>query len=78
MTPDELKKARAALGDIRGRKLTGAELAKALGITDRTYRGYEAGFRRETEPVEIPAKIATMVRLALRNATVRRELGIKS
>ena len=42
-------------------------------------RGWEAGRRdRNSEPVVIPRPIAVLVRLALKHASVRRELGIPS
>jgi hypothetical protein len=40
-------------------------------------RGWEAGRRdRNSEPVVVPRPIAVLVRLALKHASVRRELGI--
>jgi DNA-binding transcriptional regulator YiaG len=68
MSPDELRKARAAL------KVTGEELGRALLVTDRAVRAWE----RDDKPTRIPGAVAILVRMALRNATVRRELGIKS
>jgi hypothetical protein len=42
-------------------------------------RGWEAGRRdRNSEPVVVPRPIAVLVRLALKHASVRRELGIPS
>ena len=69
MTPDELKAARAAFG------LTAAEFARAFNVNPRTMRGWKAGAATR-KPMAIPVPIAILVRLALKNATVRRELGI--
>jgi DNA-binding XRE family transcriptional regulator len=69
MTPEELRAARAAFG------LTGAEFAQAFDVTARTVRGWEAG-HRDGKPAPIPRPIAVLVRLALKHASVRRELGI--
>ena len=71
MTPDELRQARAALG------LTGLELANALDVSDRTVRAWESG-TRDGKPSPIPQSIAVLVRLALKYASVRRELGINA
>ena len=72
MTPTELRRLRAALG------VTGAELARALEVTDRTVRGWEAGVGRRGEPNPIPRAVAVLLRLALKSPSVRRELGISS
>ena len=49
MTPAEMKKARAKLGDLKT-----AELAQIIGIRwDRTVRKWEAGERAIPEPVAI-------------------------
>ena len=71
MTPEELRAARAAFG------LTGAEFAQAFDVTARTVRGWEAG-HRDGKPSPVPRPIAVLVRLALKHASVRRELGIPS
>lgn len=71
MTPDELRQARAALG------LTGLELANVLDVSDRTVRAWESG-ARDGKPSPIPQSIAVLVRLALKYASVRRELGINA
>ena len=71
MTPDELKQARAALG------LTGEQLARVFDVHMRTVRAWEAGVR-DGKPYPIPLSVAVLVRLALKNASVRRELGIPS
>jgi DNA-binding transcriptional regulator YiaG len=71
MTSAEFKQAHAELG------LTGVEIARALDVTDRTVRAWEAGMR-DGKPAPIPKAIAVLVRLALRHANVRRELGIAS
>jgi DNA-binding XRE family transcriptional regulator len=69
MTPEEFRRARAELG------LTGEEFAAAFDVASRTVRAWEAG-KRDGKPAPIPRPIAVLVRLALKNATVRRELGI--
>ena len=69
MTPEELRAARAAFG------LTGAEFAQVFDVSDRTVRGWEAG-QRDGNPAPVPRPIAVLVRLALKHASVRRELGI--
>ena len=71
MTPNELRRARAKLG------LTGRELGIALDVNDRTVRAWESG-QRDDKPCPIPRSIAVLVRLALTNPSVRRELGIVS
>ena len=49
MTPAEMKKARATLGDLKT-----AELAQIIGIRwDRTVRKWESGERAIPEPVAI-------------------------
>jgi transcriptional regulator with XRE-family HTH domain len=73
MTSEELSAARKAFG------LSGAEFARVFDVSERTVRGWEAGRRdRNSEPVVIPRPIAVLVRLALKHASVRRELGIPS
>jgi DNA-binding transcriptional regulator YiaG len=69
MSPEEFRAARAAFG------LTGAEFAKAFDVSARTVRGWEAGYR-DGRPSPIPRTVAILVRLALKHASVRRELGI--
>jgi hypothetical protein len=59
--------------------LSGAEFARVFDVSERTVRGWEAGRRdRNSEPVVVPRPIAVLVRLALKHASVRRELGIPS
>jgi transcriptional regulator with XRE-family HTH domain len=72
MTPGELREARNALG------LTLVEFARAFDVNDRTVRGWENGTRNGGKLTPIPRPIAVLVRLALKNHTVRRELGIAS
>ena len=72
MTPGELKEARNTLG------LTLVEFARAFDVNDRTVRGWENGARNGGKPTPVPRPIAVLVRLALKNASVRRELGIAS
>jgi DNA-binding transcriptional regulator YiaG len=71
MTPEELKAAREKLG------LTQAEFAKAFQVDVRTVGGFEQG-ARNGRPSTIPPPLALLVRFALKHATIRRELGIKS
>ena len=71
MTGDELRQARLELG------LTGVAFARAFDCTDRMLRHWENG-DRIGKPHPIPRPIAILVRLALKNATVRRELGISA
>jgi transcriptional regulator with XRE-family HTH domain len=71
MTGEELSAARKAFG------LSTAEFANVFDVSDRTVRGWEAGYRDHAgPPVTIPRPIAVLVRLALKHASVRRELGI--
>jgi transcriptional regulator with XRE-family HTH domain len=73
MTREELRAAREAFG------LTGAEFARVFDVSERTVRGWEKGRRDiKSNPVVIPRPIAVLVRLALKHASVRRELGIPS
>jgi transcriptional regulator with XRE-family HTH domain len=69
MTAAELRQARAELG------VTGEQLARALDVDVRTFRGWEGG-ARQGRPAPVPGSIAILVRLALKFANVRRELGI--
>ena len=71
MTPDEIKAAREKLG------LTQAEFAKAFQVSPRAIRGWEHG-ERNGRPHAIPPVIALLVKFAVKHATIRRELGIKS
>jgi DNA-binding transcriptional regulator YiaG len=69
MTATELRQIRAELG------VTGAELAHALGVNDRTIRLWESGLDRRGAK-KVPHVVAFVLRLAVRNPTVRRELGL--
>jgi transcriptional regulator with XRE-family HTH domain len=71
MTPEEIKAAREKLG------LTQAEFAKAFQVSPRAIRGWEHG-ERNGRPHAIPPVIALLVKFAVKHATIRRELGIKS
>jgi DNA-binding transcriptional regulator YiaG len=66
LTPDELRQGRLALG------LTVVQFADIFDVNERTLRSWEKGEARGP----IPKPIALLVRLALRHAHVRRELGI--
>ena len=73
MTGEELSAARKAFG------LSGAEFARVFDVSERTVRGWEKGRRDiNSNPVVIPRPVAVLVRLALKHASVRRELGIPS
>jgi transcriptional regulator with XRE-family HTH domain len=71
MTPEEFKAAREKLG------LTQVEFAKVFHVSPRAVGGWEQG-ERNGRPHAIPPVVALFVRLALRHAMIRRELGIKS
>jgi transcriptional regulator with XRE-family HTH domain len=71
MTPEEIKAAREALG------LTQIEFAKAFQVSPRALRGWEHG-ERNGRPHAIPPVVALLVKFAVKHATIRRELGIKS
>ena len=64
MKPDELKAARATFG------LTIVDFANVLDVDESTVRRWE----RAIHP--IPGPVATLVRLAVEHAPVRRQLGI--
>jgi DNA-binding transcriptional regulator YiaG len=66
MTPEELRQAREALG------LTAVQFAAAFDVNERTLRSWEKGEKRGP----VPRTVAVLVRLALKHAFVRRELGI--
>jgi hypothetical protein len=69
MTGAEFQRARLKLG------VAGAPLAKALFVAERTLRGWEAG-ARGGKPVVIPPLVALVMRRALKDPSLRRELGI--
>jgi DNA-binding transcriptional regulator YiaG len=69
MTPGQLRQARARLG------LTGAALGALLGVDGRTVRAWEAG-NRDGRPAPVPVPVELLLRLALKYASVRKELGI--
>lgn len=71
MTPAELTAAREALG------LKRIELARLFETTDRTVRAWENGEGADTKWRPIPFAVAMLMRLAVKSAMVRRELGIK-
>jgi transcriptional regulator with XRE-family HTH domain len=71
MSPEEIKAAREALG------LTQVEFAKAFQVSPRAIRGWEHG-ERNGRPHAIPPVVALLVKFAVKHATIRRELGIKS
>jgi DNA-binding XRE family transcriptional regulator len=71
MKPEELRQARLTLG------LTAVEFARVFDVNERTLRSWEYGVVKG-KPSPIPRPIAVLVRLALKYATVRRELGIAS
>jgi DNA-binding XRE family transcriptional regulator len=71
MTKEELHAARKTFG------LTQAGFAKVFDVNIRTVKAWEAG-HRDGRPTPIPRPIAVLVELALKQASVRRELGIPS
>jgi DNA-binding transcriptional regulator YiaG len=70
MTSQELTEAREALG------LKRIDLARLFETTDRTVRAWENDVDTKWRP--IPFAVATLIRLAVKYPTVRRELGIKA
>lgn len=70
MTAEELTAARQALG------LKRIELARLFHTTDRTVRAWENGEGADTKWREIPFAVAMLIKLAVKSAMVRRELGI--
>jgi DNA-binding transcriptional regulator YiaG len=69
MTPSEFQLARARLGLSQG------DIASIVGVGERTVRGWEQG-HRNGRPNPVPWSIALLIRLVLRHAAVRRDLGI--
>jgi transcriptional regulator with XRE-family HTH domain len=66
MTADELFKARQALG------VSAAKLAKALGVSLRTYHNWEGGER------DTPRIAELLLGLAVEKPYVRRAIGLES
>jgi DNA-binding transcriptional regulator YiaG len=66
MTACEFREARATLG------VTGKQLGRALLVTDRAVRAWE----RADKTTKIPGAVAILLRLAIKNDAVRRELGL--
>jgi DNA-binding XRE family transcriptional regulator len=71
MTREELRTAREALG------LTQTEFAKAFDVNIRTVKAWEAGHHND-KPAPVPHLVAVLLRLALKQASVRLALGIPS
>lgn len=72
MTPEELKRARHALG------LSVDQFAEWFGVASgRTVRGWEIG-ERNGEPTRVPQPVALLVRLALEFEAVRQWLAAQS
>jgi transcriptional regulator with XRE-family HTH domain len=69
MSPDELRAGRRALG------MTAAGLARMLGVSDRTIRAWEHGAFKG-RPYPAPEPVALLMRILLRSAEARAELGI--
>ena len=69
MTGAELEKARQKLG------VSGGAFAAAFDVSVRTLRGWETG-SRDGKPVPVPRLVAILTRLALKDRSVRRELGL--
>lgn len=70
MTPAEITEAREALG------LRRVDLARLFRVTDRTVRNWENDADMKFR--EIPFTAAALLRLAVKSAMVRRELGIQT
>ena len=69
MTGPELQQLRKRLG------VTGAEFAKAFEVHERTLRSWEGSIHKG-RLVPVPRAVAILTRLALKDASVRRELGL--
>ena len=70
MTAAELQQARKRLG------VSGAEFAKAFDVHERTLRSWEGALHNNGRLVPVPKAVAILTRLALKNASIRRELGL--
>lgn len=69
MTPEEFQAARTEFG------LTKRDFAQVFDVNERTVRSWETGTVKGG-PAPIPRPIAMLVRLALRHAPVRKEMGL--
>ena len=69
MTADELRTARNQLG------VSGAEFARAFDVSERTLRSWEGAIHNK-RLIPVPRTVAMLVRLALKNPSIRRELGL--
>ena len=69
MTGPELQQLRKRLG------VTGAEFARAFEVHERTLRSWEGSIHKG-RLVPVPRAVAILAKLALGNASIRRELGL--
>jgi DNA-binding XRE family transcriptional regulator len=69
MSPVELRAARQSLG------LSIVELAQVLDVSERTIRVWEKGHYKH-RPAVVPHVAGLVLRLAVKYAVVRRELGL--
>ena len=70
MTGPELQQLRKRLG------VTGSEFAKAFEVHERTLRSWEGSIHKG-RLVPVPRAVAILTRLALKDTSVRRELGLR-
>jgi DNA-binding XRE family transcriptional regulator len=71
MTADEMRQARQTLG------LTQEQFGRIFDVAPRTVSAWENG-ARDGRASQVPRSIAVLVRLAVKDQRVRRELGISS
>jgi transcriptional regulator with XRE-family HTH domain len=69
MTADELRQARSQLG------VSGAEFARAFDVSERTLRSWEGAIHNK-RLIPVPRTVAILTKLALKNPSIRRELGL--
>ena len=69
MTGDELRQARNRLG------VSGAEFARAFDVSERTLRSWEGAIHNK-RLIPVPRAVAILTKLALKNQSIRRELGL--
>ena len=71
MTADELRQARNRLG------VSGAEFARAFDVSERTLRSWEGAIHNK-RLIPVPRAVAILTKLALKNPSIRLELGRKN
>ena len=69
MTAAELRQARNRLG------VSGAEFARAFDVSERTLRSWEGAIHNK-RLIPVPRAVAILTKLALKNPSIRRELGL--